>query len=398
VSRAGTLAGDNEQLMALRIELIDDDARFAALEPEWNDLVDASTARNIFLTWEWVALWWQIYGAGSRLHVLAARDEAGTLLGLAPLKRRPIRVLGVAFVHVVEFLGTGGDVTPERLDFIIREGHETSAGAALVDALFDGEGQHGFDLRPFASNSAVLPFLRRRLRDSASAWGDVADSACPVMALPATREEFLESRSRNYRKKMGEYQRRCARDYGASVRLSATPDEVRRDMDALVHLHRKRWEDKSRSFKTARYIEFHHAFAQRLLARGWIRLFVLESSTAPLAVLYCFAYGDRYYYYQAGRDPEFAKHRVGLVIMHHAMEQAIAERVPFFDFLSGREDYKYMWAAEEATSVRLSRWRSPAVRTLTRIAALAGSAHAAVMALQSLTMIALDVWQTVLFP
>jgi hypothetical protein len=57
-----------------------------------------------------------------------------------------------------------------------------------------------------------------------------------------------------------------------------------------------------------------------------------------------------------------------------------------------------MWAAEEATSVRLSCWRSPAVRTLTRIAALAGAAHAAVMALQSLGLVALDVWQAAGLP
>lgn len=379
--------------MALRIELIDDETRFAALEPEWNQLVDASASRNIFLTWEWVSLWWRIYGAGSRLHVLAARNEAGALVGLAPLKRRRVRVFGVPIVEVVEFLGTGSDVTPERLDFIVRQGEDASAGPALVDALFDGAGPHGFDLRPFASTSPVLPFLRRRLRQRGPAGREVADSACPVMTLPATRSAFLESRSKNYRKKMGEYQRRSARDYGARVRLSATPDDVRRDMDALVRLHRKRWEEKTRSFKTERYIEFHQEFAQRLLARGWIRLFVLESPTAPLAVLYCFAYGDRYYYYQAGRDPEYAKHRVGLVVMHHAMEQAIDEHFPYFDFLSGREDYKYMWAAEEATSVRLSCWRSPAARTLTRIAALTGSVHAAVMALQSLALVALEVWQ-----
>jgi CelD/BcsL family acetyltransferase involved in cellulose biosynthesis len=378
--------------MAVRIERIDDEARFAALEPEWDALVEASRARNIFLTWEWVSLWWTIYGAGSRLHVLVARDDAGALLGIAPLKRRSIRMLGVPLSQVVEFLGSGGDVTPERLDFIIRGGHEAEVGKALVDALLDEPGASGFDLRPFTATSTVLPYLRQRLHRADGSWRDVADSACPVMALPASRAEFMASRSRNYRKKMGEYQRRCDRDYHATVRLSATAEDVRRDMDALVRLHRKRWEDESRSFKSARYIEFHHAFAQRLLARGWIRLFVLESPSAPLAVLYCFAYGDRYYYYQAGRDPDFAKHRVGLVIMHHAIEQAIDDGMPLFDFLRGREDYKYMWAVEEAASVRLTHWRSWPARAVARVASLGGVIHAAaIFVAQTLGVLALDV-------
>ena len=39
--------------------------------------IEASSARNLFLSWEWVSLWWTIYGRGDRLHVLVARDGDG---------------------------------------------------------------------------------------------------------------------------------------------------------------------------------------------------------------------------------------------------------------------------------------------------------------------------------
>ena len=42
------------------VEVIVDAAGFAALQPEWNRLLEASGSGNIFLTWEWVSLWWAI--------------------------------------------------------------------------------------------------------------------------------------------------------------------------------------------------------------------------------------------------------------------------------------------------------------------------------------------------
>ena len=48
--------------------------------------------------------------------------------------------------------------------------------------------------------------------------------------------------------------------------------------------------------------------------------------------------------------------------MHAAIQQAIAEGVEVFDFLSGGEAYKYIWAGEEQGSVQLPHWRTAPAR------------------------------------
>jgi CelD/BcsL family acetyltransferase involved in cellulose biosynthesis len=347
------------------IEVIAASAAFAALEPEWNAVLAASASSNVFLTWEWVSLWWSIYGRGNRLNVLVARDAGGRLLGIAPLKRR--RLGGM--VQVVEFIGTGGEVTPERLDFIVRRGCEPAVTAAMAEHLCLDTTLAGFDLRPFASESPNVPALmevfRRngRLRLRAA-----ADSVCPILRLPGTWDEFLRSRSRNYRKKLGEYERRGARDFAAVVRLSATEAEVERDMAVLIDLHLRRWGRASSAFRTPQYLAFHREFARRLFARGWLRLFVLEAGDQPLAALYCFALDGRYYYYQAGRDPARSQHRPGLVLLHAAIRHAIGEGVRVFDFLTGVEAYKYIWAGEEQASLRVTEWRTRPIQAVARVA------------------------------
>ena len=56
--------------MTVRVDRVDDEPGLRALAPEWDPLLEASSARNLFLSWEWVSLWWTIYGRGDRLHVL----------------------------------------------------------------------------------------------------------------------------------------------------------------------------------------------------------------------------------------------------------------------------------------------------------------------------------------
>jgi hypothetical protein len=312
-----------------------------------------------------VSLWWTIYGRTDRLHVLVARDGDDRLVGIAPLKKRRLSIFGVRLGEVVEFIGTGGDVTPERLDFIIRPGLEAVVAAAMVDVLYEDPSVAGIDLKPLAAASPVRPHLQAALGDHGShPVGETPHSVCPVLTLPATWEAFQHGRSKNYRKKMGEYQRRCVRDYDATVRWSTTPAELSRDMAVLIDLHTRRWYGTSRAFRTPEYIEFHRRFAAWLLAEGCLRLFVLESTDGPLAALYCFAQGGRYYFYQSGRDPERSRHRPGLVLMHAAIQQAIAEGVELFDFLSGGEAYKYIWAGEEQASVHLAHWRTAPARVM----------------------------------
>jgi CelD/BcsL family acetyltransferase involved in cellulose biosynthesis len=179
-----------------------------------------------------------------------------------------------------------------------------------------------------------------------------------VLPLPESTETFLATRSQNYRKKFGEYERRSRRDLDATFRVCLTEDDRRRDMASLVKLHQQRWTGQSGAFRSDRYIEFHDRFSARLLERGWLRLFTVERRSTPVAVLYCFMYCGRYSFYQAGRDPDFGKYRMGLLIMHKAILEAIKEGATVFDFLRGTEPYKYRWAEFNITNCRLMYWRN----------------------------------------
>jgi len=351
--------------LTVSVERIDSPDGLGQLREGWNALLARSDVEHPFLAWEFVTTWWDVYRGSQRLCVLVARDAAGTIIGLAPLKLQTRRVLGVR-LRVIGLIGDGSDVIVDRLGFITASDHTDAVVDAFVDWMLAADDVDAIDLVPLAGDTVSTAAIVRRL-SSRGAEIDPRHSLCPAARLPATEEAFLAARSRNYRKKMREYERRTATDYGAVVRQSCNAVEASADLEALAVLHRRRWLDASRAFRSDAYVGFHRRLAVTFLECGWLRLFVMDTPEGPIGALYCLAFGAGYYYYQSGRDPANAKHRVGLVLMQHALRTAIKEGASLFDFLRGQEPYKYTWADIDRPNARIRYWKSRSARGLALI-------------------------------
>jgi hypothetical protein len=75
-----------ESLNVWRTDLIDTPERFRALESEYVALLQRSSANSVFLTWEWLSTWMDVFGSNAKPFVILVRDEADRLLAAAPLK------------------------------------------------------------------------------------------------------------------------------------------------------------------------------------------------------------------------------------------------------------------------------------------------------------------------
>jgi CelD/BcsL family acetyltransferase involved in cellulose biosynthesis len=98
---------------------------------------------------------------------------------------------------------------------------------------------------------------------------------------------------------------------------------------------------------------FHREAAAGLLARGALRCYGLRVDDRLIGVYYGFADGRRAYYYIGGFDPACAALSPGTLVVAHAVEEAVREGARAFDFLRGREPYKYAWGATDRPSRHL---------------------------------------------
>jgi CelD/BcsL family acetyltransferase involved in cellulose biosynthesis len=310
----------------LRLEPLD------ALElpsAEWSELAERS--RNIFATQEWTSIWWRHFGAGRPLFVTACRSREGRLVAVLPLylwSKGPLRIL--------RFLGHGAG---DELGPICAPSDRPAAWLALRQFLSEAPcrwdlflGEH-LPAHACWRNLLGEKMLRRHeslvLRFHVSTW-----------------DEFLASLSSNLRQQIRRRERKLAREHELRYRCSDGSQPLRDDLNALFALHAARWTSGTSAFAGDREA-FHRAFAACALDRGWLRLWFLELDGQPVAAWYGFRFCSVESYYQAGREPRWARGSVGFVLLSHSIREALEDGLEEYRFLRGDDPFKYRFTKDD---------------------------------------------------
>jgi CelD/BcsL family acetyltransferase involved in cellulose biosynthesis len=297
-------------------------ADIEAAREDWTRLADA--AGSPFSTWEWASAWWRQLGAGRELFLHRVRTADGRVAAILPLylaKARPLRTL--------RFVGHG---PADQLQPVCAPEDRKVAADALKGLLRDGLG---------GWQAAILDRL-----PGDEGWAELVDGpvvdrkASPTLVTEGLDfEDFLRSRSRNFRDQVRRRERRLAREHDLRYRLCDDPERLDADFDELLRLHGARWGGESGSFEPPRD-EFHREFAHAALRRGWLRLWSLELEGRVAAVWLGYRMGGSEWYYQAGRDPELEREAVGFVLMAHTIREALNDGMSQYRLLLGGEAYK----------------------------------------------------------
>jgi CelD/BcsL family acetyltransferase involved in cellulose biosynthesis len=310
----------------MRLEPLDD---LAAARAEWEAL--AERCANVFSTWEWADAWWRHLGDGARLLAFTCRRDDGTAAAILPLCVRR----GVLGVRMAGWIGAG---PADELGPVCAPADRDLAARALREVIARTRGQWDvvlLDALPAAdgwpARLAAAPIHRM---------------PSPVITLPdGGWDAYLASRSSNFRGQVRRRERRLARERQLSFRLADEPQAVAPALEEVIRLHDLRWSDGSAAFAGARR-PFHHDFAQRAYARGWLRLWLLELDGRPVAGWYGFRFGGQEWFYQSGREPEHDGDAVGFVLMAHTVRAAAQDGIGTYRLLAGGEAYKARFATE----------------------------------------------------
>ena len=311
---------------------------FAQLAAEWNRIHEAAAAASPFNAWAWQFEWWRVYGQQRRLHILTARRE-GELCGVLPLYVETQKTLGLP-VRVARLLGSGGDTYPDDLGPIFAPERESEAREALIAAAL---GCTDWDVLSLEDMDSRLPFGQLVADAAHHRVSRRGHQPIVYIDLPPTWEAYLASLSRNRRSKVRSQRKKLHRETTARFHVWSDPAGIDGAFDRFVALHHKRWRaigQRSESFQSAQYLEFHRSIMRSALLRGALRLYTLEVNGAPAAKLYALRLRKSVFIVQSGFDPDLSRLRPGLVLLGHAIQHAIEEGNQVFDFLRGEHSYK----------------------------------------------------------
>jgi CelD/BcsL family acetyltransferase involved in cellulose biosynthesis len=326
---------------ALRIDEITTAAALEALGPAWRALFEADPQATPFQSPEWLLAWRRAFLPAGRLWALAAR-QGDALVGLAGF-----------FLHEgqLTLLGNG---TSDRQGLLARPDVRGAVVAAVAQRL--AERTDLWDCADFRDLPDGSPLLELPL--GCSREQIEPEPPCPAIDLPAEPGALLASLPRSRRTDL----RRCARrlaeiaPVGFTRADAATLDE---HLEALVRLHGARWRARGETGVLARaaVVAFHREAAAGLLARDMLRLEALRLGGRIVAVHYGLRRGACSYSYLHAFDLELQAFGPGWLLLAHCLQRAAAEGVRRWDFLRGREAYKYAWGAADQPQWRRRLWR-----------------------------------------
>ena len=330
----------------MKIEIITDRRELNALGGQWNELLSASPADSIFLTWEWLSAWLDAVYPEAPLFVVAARSRDGRLHAVAPFYLSELHLMGLVKYRCLRPLGDC-HCGAEYFDLIVRTGCEQPALAAIADTL--AKHRDAWDCI-WVRNAADWTGATDRLRDglgNGAGYRHTRRRVFSAIELPDTYTQYLRRLSRSFRSNVSRQDKHLRSTRQVNVRCCHTHRELGGLLEALFALHRKRWESINQAGSFARHPameRFYKRFSNIALRRGWLRMFALEVNGTIAAVQYGYAYGGCFYQMQEGFDTNGPR-GVGNILRGEVIAACIEEGLKRYDFLGGFDEHKRHWRA-----------------------------------------------------
>jgi CelD/BcsL family acetyltransferase involved in cellulose biosynthesis len=324
-------------------------AELEALRPAWEELWHAAEESTPFQFPGWLIPWWRHLGEGKLQCLSFWHDEE--LCGLAPfyIYTRP-----EDGKRQLLLLGSGNS---DYLDILVRPGHEPVVLNQLAAWL--AASRDRWDIAEFLQLRPGSPLLRLSLAGLDCEFSEdvVMQECCPVLLLPADPQDHWAFFQQPCFAKLDYYWRRAGRM--GTVRIQSQDlGSLEESLDALVRFEEARWSQKGLQSALSKpgIQRFHRVACYNLCAAGLLRFYVLRLDDRIIAAFYGFQHQSRVYFYLSSFEAEFSNISPGKLILAHAIERAVREGASVFDFLRGREAYKYEWGAQDTPAFRRALW------------------------------------------
>ena len=317
------------------------------MREEWNSLLEKSLTNEIFLVWEGIYSWWDVFKNGDReLYILSGKNSSGEMIGIAPFYLQKRAVLGNVKRNIMRFCSSL-ETYPDHLDLIVTKEYEELFPDAILRYLIqNGKDWDLMKLDGVHENSTIKKYLTSTPPKMKGLFvTSVPDAKCPYLVIDRSFEDYLKSFSTKKRQTLLRKRRILMNREKAVFKTVHYDEEPEKYIQELFALHHERARQKGikTTFSGEDIYKFHNKVIHYLLKDGKVVLAFLYKEFNPLVSYYCIKHNQKYYYYQAGLSYEGEKRSAGTVLFSLILEDAFRERYKEFDFLRGSEEYKFYW-------------------------------------------------------
>lgn len=335
--------------MGLTLQIISDERQVGEISSAWRELAPTPMQSP-----EWMLGWWLAYKSNSmQLNILAARDEDGQVVSIAPFYHHDSWSSGSA----LRFLASE-HACSDYQTILSRPERKVEAVDLFGDWLADasGRGEWGYLEMDGVSEAdksigKLCNFLHRhnvllRSKQLEKTW---------VVDTSQGWDHSLANMSRTQRRQSRNLINRFDKSDTMEVTEHSSASEMPNVLRELIELHQARWTlaGKTGCFADEKFSKFLLASCQALAMRGACTIRTLRLDGQPAASHILLHDKNRYYMYQAGRDPQLDSMRVGRILNLQTIRKLSEQRAECMDFLRGDEIYKSRLGGQPVALYRL---------------------------------------------
>jgi CelD/BcsL family acetyltransferase involved in cellulose biosynthesis len=350
-SQAGRFRADS-----MKVEIIEEMISFESLRGEWNDLLRTVQEPSLFLTHEWLGVYWRRFGGKRKLMILTVRDAAHHLIGAAPLCVNERSFVSIPVFKKAELIGAPFS---DILGILIKPGEEERVVQAFLGAL-RSKGIDLLDLQEIPEGSPVRTAMAALQGKSGFQMTEEEMGVLPYLSTTVGWEDYLASLGKSTQRNFKYYTNRLAKKFQLEFAAHSGADSIEKELGGFFDLYEKRFKAYP-TLVDPSHRQFREEIAALFAKNGWMVLFTMKLDGALAAAEWCFSWEGKLLSYNACYDPDWSKEGIANVFQGGIIRYAIENGFREYDFLRGEEGYKGHWTASKRTHCRL-KFKRPSLK------------------------------------
>ena len=329
--------------------LVTTETGWQSLKEAWDALLPESISPYPFLDCAYLQTWWQTRGGGewpqeSQLAIIVG-EEAGTLVGIAPLFFAPGQEAALRFLGQIE--------VSDYLDVIVRQDHLSNFLEGLLAFIASADlPTKSLDLANIISDSPTLTALPAACE--AAGW----DCECSViqpsiyLQMAATWDDYLAGIDKKQRHEIRRKMRNAESNYEVGFTIMGPEHDCQKEMDSFMTMMRH--EPDKDAFLTEPMVTFIGDSARIFCSQGRLHLCFLTFNQVKVAAYYSILAGKDLLVYNSAYAAEYFQASPGWVLLGKVIQWAIENGFEKVDLMRGDEVYKYRFGGIERFVHRFS--------------------------------------------
>ena len=295
----------------------------------WNELLINNPENNIFMTFQWQKVWWEIFGRGKLLLIVAQQEDK--IIAIAPLFEDG---------QMIFFAGSGGS---DYLDFIGNIDEPDLLDGILNMAIEQVSGFLGFRFYHVLENSKTKCNLKKVAQKKEWNFYEEGELPAPILAI----KEFPEKAEQAIRKKsLVRHEAWFAKNGILKVEHFQRSEEILPHLTEFFDQHKNRWAQTNfpSLFHDSKQQLFYRRLCETLSHTEWLRFTRVVWQDNSIAFHLGFNFRGNFLWYKPSFNISMAKRSPGEVLLRQLILKALDEQAITFDFGIGDEEFKKRFA------------------------------------------------------